>query len=361
MSKFSRLFFILAVIAVLSLGVFVVYEGMALAFNVNNPLFAALLSVLTLSFIASTILGNYFYNAFTRTYYLLSMLWIGFFTYAFLASLLFAIIVLFSPSLIAAGATLYSIALLISIYGVLHTRTLVTKEVQVSLPNLSPQWKKRKAVWISDIHFGQIYGSSYAEKLTAHIESLAPDIVFVGGDLFDGTVAPDVRQQVAPLARLTPPLGMYFITGNHEEYGDVSKFLSAVTSANMRILSDELITIDGLQIIGVDYKHTSSKEGFEAVLAKLPIDRSEPSLLLKHAPEHVAVAEAAHISLQISGHTHNGQMWPFGYIARMVHQGFAYGLKSLADMQVYVSSGAGSWGPPMRVGTDSEVVLFTFK
>jgi predicted MPP superfamily phosphohydrolase len=361
MSKLSRFVFLIIVIGVLALGIVVVYEGVSLAFHTQGLLVALLLSVFTLSFVASTVLGNYSYILFTRAYYLISSVWIGFFTYAFMASILFALLIAISPSLVIAGPPLYGMALLISLYGILHARSLVTKEVAVSLPHLPAAWEGRRAVWISDVHFGQIYGSGYAERIAAHIEKIAPDIIFVGGDLFDGTVAPDVREQVAPLRRLTAPLGVYFITGNHEEYGDLGKFLPAVVSAGMRVLTDEIVELDGLQVIGVDYRNTSTIEGFESVLSKLPIDRTRPSILLKHGPENIAAAEAAGISFQIAGHTHNGQMWPFGYIASMVHQGFAYGLKRFRLMQIYVSSGTGTWGPPMRIGTNSEIVVFTFQ
>ncbi|MHB1163148.1 MAG: metallophosphoesterase [Minisyncoccota bacterium] len=361
MSNRSRVVFLFIVIGILSLGTFVVYEGLALAFHTEGTALAIALGFLTLSFVASTILGNYYYNAFTRAYYLLSAVWIGFFTYAFLISILFALVVAVSASLVPIGSVLYGITLLVSMYGVLHARILVTKEVTIILPQLPSSWKGRKAVWISDVHFGQIYGSPHAEKIATHIETIAPDIIFVGGDLFDGTGAPDVQKQVAPFARLSAPFGVYFITGNHEEYGDLGTFLSAVEKAGMRILKDELIELDGLQLIGVDYQSTSSTLGFEKVLSKLKINRDRPSILLKHGPEDLHVANAAGISLQISGHTHNGQMWPLGFVAAMVHNGFSYGLKSFKNIQIFTSSGAGTWGPPMRVGTDSEIVLCTFK
>ncbi len=342
------------------LGTFVVYEGLALAFHTESIWLAITLCFLTLSFVASTILGNYYYNAFTRAYYLLSAVWIGFFAYAFLVSILFALTITISISLVPIGSVLYGITLLVSIYGVLHTRTLVTKEITVILPRLPSSWKGRKAVWISDVHFGQIYGSRYAEKIATHIETIAPDIIFVGGDLFDGTRALDMRKQVAPLARLSAPLGVYFITGNHEEYGDLATFLSSVEKIGMRILKNELIELDGLQLIGVDYRSTSNTLEYDKVLSRLEISSDQPSILLKHGPENLQVASAAGISLQMSGHTHNGQMWPFGYIAAMVHNGFSYGLKSFKNTQIFISSGTGTWGPPMRVGTDNEIVLCTF-
>lgn len=365
MKKFLTGSFVLLVfIGILYLGNLAVYQGVTLALHLQNSdqlfYFALTLAVLTGSFVVATILGNFFYNAFTRAYYLLSAIWIGFFTYAVLASLLFLALVAVSPSLAWTGPFLYAVAIFLSLYGLIHAQQIIIKTVPLTLPNLPSSWKGRKALWISDVHFGQLHGSTLAENIVKHIERLAPDIIFVGGDLFDGTGAPNLEEQTAPFKRVSAPLGMYFITGNHEEYGDLKRFLATVESVGMRVLKDELVEIDGLQLIGVDYPSTTTEASFTKVMSTFPIDRTRPSILLMHVPERLATSHKAGISLQISGHTHDAQMWPLNHVGQMIHQGFAYGLKSFKEMQVYTSSGTGTWGPPMRVGTDSEMVLFVF-
>jgi predicted MPP superfamily phosphohydrolase len=129
----------------------------------------------------------------------------------------------------------------------------------------------------------------------------------------------------------------------------------------MRVLQDEMVEIDGLQLIGVDYHNASNATRFKDLLSKLAINPIKASILLKHEPKDLNIAQAAGISFQISGHTHDAQMWPLNYIGQFVHSGFAYGFKRFKDMQVYTSSGTGTWGPPMRVGTDSEIVFLTFE
>jgi predicted MPP superfamily phosphohydrolase len=216
-------------------------------------------------------------------------------------------------------------------------------------------------IWISDLHLGQLHGPRFARKVADIVNTLSPDIIFIGGDLFDGTGAPDAGELTLPLRTLAAPLGTYFITGNHEEFGDATpKFLVAVAGAGMHILQDEMTEIDGLQIIGVDYKNAVHRDQFKKILEHLPIDREKPSILLKHEPKDLDVAEATGISLQISGHTHRAQIWPFEYIASLVYKGYVYGLKAHGKMQVYTSSGVGTWGPPVRVGTDSEIVVLSF-
>ena len=121
------------------------------------------------------------------------------------------------------------------------------------------------------------------------------------------------------------------------------------------------IDLDGLQIIGVDYRDSRREEQFKAILQKIGIDRYRPSILLKHAPFDLKVADENGISLQLSGHTHQGQVFLFRFITSRIYQGYDYGLRKFGDLLVYTSSGAGTWGPPMRLDTVPEIVAITFQ
>lgn len=343
----------------------VVYEAIAGIFGItkdgNLLILGSVLFVLSGSFILASIVGMRYYNWFTRWFYRFSAIWIGLFTYLFFAAFLYGL-VLMVPFLPASsiGKLLVAGALLVSTYGILHNRRIRVSKIEVALPNLPEVWKGRKAIWISDVHLGQLYGSSHVQKIVDTVNALPHDIIFIGGDLYDGTGASDIRELVAPLKGFTGKLGTYFITGNHEEIGDSSAFVSAVRSANIRPLLDEMVEIDGLQIIGVDYRNTANWEDLQNILERLSLQKDKPSILLKHEPKNIAIAHDAGISFQISGHTHQAQMWPLGYIANFVYKGFGYGLHKHESMFVYTSSGVGTWGPPMRVGTDSEIVHITF-
>lgn len=343
----------------------VVYEALAAMFAVTSSatlmVLGAGLGVLSASFIAATIIGSYFYNFFTRWYYRFAAMWVGFFAYLFYASVLYGLAVMATGQIVPLmGMGLLVAAALVSAYGFAHARNIVIEEVRVSLPNLPPRWQGRRAVWVSDLHLGQLHGPTFAQRVVATVNALPHDIIFIGGDLFDGTGAPDIDELAAPLKNLAAPLGAYFITGNHEEFGNSSKFLAAVQGAGIKTLVDQMAVVDGLQIIGVDYHNASDKNRFKEILAGLNVDKGRPSILLKHEPNDLDVARDAGVSLQISGHTHLGQMWPFGLLAQLVYKGFAYGLTPLGSLWVYTSSGVGTWGPPMRAGTQSEVVVFTF-
>jgi predicted MPP superfamily phosphohydrolase len=366
--RFVTITTFLAVISVfLFIANFVIYEAVAEIFSITFlwqlTFLGSMLGILSGSFIVATVLGMYFYNVWTRIYYLIACVWIGFFFYLFLVSFLYGVLIMILGSAVyvnSIGAVLVAVAFLTSIYGVVHARDIHVVEKNVVLPNLPSAWQGRRALWISDVHLGQLHGSSFAEKIVGRVNTLRHDIVFIGGDLYDGTGAPDIHELTAPFKKLDPSLGTYFITGNHEEFGNNTAFISAVKAVGMHTLIDEMVEIDGLQIIGVDYRAASKKENFKNILDRINISPAKPSILLKHEPKDVDVAFSAGISFQVSGHTHKAQVWPLNYIADSVYKGFGYGLKKYKDMQVYTSSGVGTWGPPLRVGSNSEIVIFTF-
>jgi hypothetical protein len=197
-------------------------------------------------------------------------------------------------------------------------------------------------------------------RIVKKVSGLQPDIVFVTGDLYDGTRV-DATSLSTPWKGFRTPLGTYFVTGNHEEFSDPSKFLEAVSASGMSVLNNEKVIVDGLQLVGVHHHDSTNAEHFRSILEGLAIDLEEPSILLSHAPHALAVPEAAGISLQLSGHTHGGQIFPFTWFTRRIFGEFTYGLKRFGRMMVYTTTGAGTWGPPMRVGTNPEIVLFEFE
>jgi predicted MPP superfamily phosphohydrolase len=247
----------------------------------------------------------------------------------------------------AAVAGLYA---LISAYWVRVTR------VAVRLPNLPDFWRGRTVALVSDIHLGNFRGPMFSRLVVSRLMSLRPECVLVGGDMFDG-VKIDVERAAGPWSALSAPSGVYFVGGNHDDYGGRKAYFGALRRAGMRILDNEKVEIHGLQLVGVHDQETHDPEMFAGILEKARVDPSRASILLAHRPENLAVPEKAGIGLQLSGHTHSGQFWPWTLIARRVHRDFAYGLNQFGRMKVFTSSGVGTWGPPFRMGTRSEVVL----
>jgi predicted MPP superfamily phosphohydrolase len=205
-----------------------------------------------------------------------------------------------------------------------------------------------------------VRNGSFLRRMVAKILKEEPDAIFIAGDLYDGT-AIDAGRAAKPLRELTAPQGVYFVAGNHEQFGDDSKYLRAVASAGVRVLSNEKVEADGLQIIGVPYRHAAHDGHLASVLQGIGVDRRRASILLTHAPDHPEVAEAAGVSLQLSGHTHVGQFIPWSWMARRIYRQFVYGLSRIGKMQVFTSSGAGTWGPPLRLGSNPEIVVLEFE
>ncbi len=322
--------------------------------------------VLAFSFVAASLLAFRFSNFFVSLVYWLAAVWLGFLNFFFWASFLCRIAwftlrlahcpISFRPVL---AGVLYGIAALTGLYGLINARILRIRRFTVVLPDIPLSWKGRRAVLISDLHLGSINSVRFCRRVAARINALQPDIVFLPGDLYDGTRA-DVDRVIAPLKQLAPPLGIYFSTGNHEEFTDPAHYIEAIGRAGVHVLRDELVDVDGMQVAGVYYHSSSSPLRMKAALDSMNLDRTRPSILLNHAPTRLPTVEQAGFSLQLSGHTHGGQFLPFTWITRSIYGLFTTGLHVFGALQVYTSSGAGAWGPPMRVGTRPEVVLITF-
>lgn len=218
----------------------------------------------------------------------------------------------------------------------------------------------RKAALISDVHLGHVRNGGFLRRMVKKILNEEPDAIFIAGDLYDGT-AIDAERAAEPLNGLTAPHGVYFVAGNHEQFGDDGMYLRAIAAAGVRVLSNEKVEADGLQIIGVPYRNATQGGHLASALDSVRLDRDRASILLTHAPDYPEIAEAAGISLQLSGHTHVGQFIPWTWMAHRIYRQFVYGLSRIGKMQVFTSSGAGTWGPPLRLGSNPEIVMLEFQ
>ena len=254
---------------------------------------------------------------------------------------------------------LFAIAIAAGLYGVFNANWTRITRTTVQLANLPEAWRGRKAALISDVHLGHVRNGGFLRRMVAKILKEEPDAIFIAGDLYDGT-AIDANRAAEPLNGLTAPQGVYFVAGNHEQFGDDSKYLSAISAAGVRVLSNEKVEVDGLQIVGVPYRNAAHGR-LASVLQGVCLDRDRASILLTHAPDNPEIAEAAGVSLQLSGHTHLGQFIPWSWMARRIYRQFVYGLSRIGKMQVFTSSGAGTWGPPLRLGSNPEIVMLEFQ
>lgn len=324
------------------------------------------LALLSISFVVASLLAWRSSNLAVRILYRISAVWLGVLSFCFLAacacwtvygaSRLFGL----HPDQPTLVAVCLGFALLVSLYGVVNAGWTRVRRVAVKLPNLPESWRGRVAALVSDTHLGHVRGARFLRRIVTTLTRLKPDIVFIAGDMYDGTVA-KVNEMAAPLAKLAAPWGAYFVAGNHEEFSDSSKYFDAVKLSGVRVLNSEKVTVDGLQIVGVHYRDSTNDDRFRAALRGAAVDRNRASILLTHAPDRVSITEQEGFSLQLSGHTHGGQFFPFTWITSRLYGKFVYGLQRLGNLLVYTSYGAGTWGPPLRVGTKPEIVLLQFE
>lgn len=362
--------FIIVIQAVLFLTHFFLYETWVAALGggtVAHPLWLKLvLGLLSVSFLGASLLAFRYTSPWLRAFYRAAAVWLGLLSFLFVAGvfswLVFALASLagLHPDFHRIVELLFAAALAAGIYGVFNASWTRITRITVRLANLPETWHGRKAALISDLHLGHVRNGSFLRRMVAKILKESPDAIFIAGDLYDGT-AIDAKRAAEPLSNLTAPHGVYFVAGNHEQFGDDSKYLRAVEAAGVRVLSNEKVEADGLQIIGVPYRHATQNGHFASVLEGIGVDRGRASILLTHAPDHPAVAEAAGVSLQLSGHTHVGQFIPWSWMARRIYRQFVYGLSRIGKMQVFTSSGAGTWGPPLRLGSNPEIVVLQFE
>jgi uncharacterized protein len=324
------------------------------------------LGFLSVSFVAASLLAFRYTNAAVRALYRAAAVWVGLLTFLLLGAVSSWII--FGVAWVAGlnmnfhriVELLFGAAGVAGLYGVFNASWTRVTRTTVRLAKLPAAWRGRTAALISDLHLGHVRNGSFLRRMVAKILKEKPDVIFIAGDLYDGT-AIDARRAAEPLNELVAPHGVYFVAGNHEQFGNDSKYLHAIAAAGVRVLSNEKVELDGLQIIGVPYRHATQDGHFASVLHSIRLDRDRVSILLTHAPDHPEVAEAAGVSLQLSGHTHLGQFIPWCWIARRIYRQFVYGLSRIGNMQVFTSSGAGTWGPPLRLGSNPEIVVLQFE
>lgn len=239
-------------------------------------------------------------------------------------------------------------------YGVLRGPRV--KRITVPLAKLPRSAHGFRIAVVSDIHLGPILGSAHTRRIVDTINRTQPDLVAVVGDLVDGTVA-DLGPAAEPLARLSARHGSFFVTGNHEYYSGAAQWVDHVRELGLHPLENARVEIAGFDLAGVnDVAGESEGQGPDFDRALGDRDRARAAVLLAHQPVVIDDAVAHGVDLQLSGHTHGGQLWPGNLVAELANPTVA-GLDRYGDTQLYVSRGAGAWGPPVRVGAPSDITV----
>lgn len=239
-------------------------------------------------------------------------------------------------------------------YGVLRGPRV--KRVTIPLARLPRSVHGFRIAVVSDIHLGPILGRAHTQRIVDTVNRTQPDLIAVVGDLVDGSVA-DLGPAAEPLARLRSRHGAFFVTGNHEYYSGAAQWVDHVRELGMHPLENARVEIDGFDLAGVnDIGGESEGQGPDFGRALGDRDRSRAAVLMAHQPVLIDEAVEHGVDLQLSGHTHGGQLWPGNYIAELSNPTVA-GLERYGDTQLYVTRGAGAWGPPVRVGAPSDITV----
>jgi len=323
------------------------------------------LGVAVFFFFCSAFISSYLIhkwdNIFTRWYYILSAFWIGLLVNLGLAM----IIVLLGRGLFIifnfqapAGLWLnlfFGLGIAFSAWGVFNAWQPVVKGYEVKIKDLPDFWDGKTIVQISDVHLGPVYRRHFFSRVVRRINAIGPEAVFITGDLFDGMEG-NFDWLGQPLAEIKAPSGLYYSFGNHDQYLGFKQAKQLLSGSPAIILDNKMVEEKGLQIIGINYSFSKYFDLYGAILRQVGYSQAKPSLLLFHAPKDIDQAKQAEIDLQLSGHTHRGQMFPLNWLAKFSHNGYGYGLFRDGDFNLIVTSGVGSWGPPLRTVGRSEIV-----
>lgn len=292
--------------------------------------------------------------------------WMGFFFYALLTTILVDLLrfldgfIGFWPKALgnspaaSAGLVLIFLALLM-FYGTINSRRPVLRKYRLDIAG-GGKLQKMKVILVSDVHLGSIVGRGRLKGLVKRVNRRQPDIVFLAGDIIDGDVRPFKEQRMgAVLAKIKSRYGAFAVLGNHEYLGGQYKeMIAALEGSGIRILRDECFLLrNSVYIIGRDDKLSRSRRKLADLMAEL--EASLPVIVLDHNPADIEEAAANGVDLQLSGHTHTGQIWPLNYITRSI---FAtdWGYLKKDGLQVIVTNGYATWGPPIRIGNRPELV-----
>ncbi|MFE9597816.1 metallophosphoesterase [Streptomyces hokutonensis] len=239
-------------------------------------------------------------------------------------------------------------------YGVLRGPSV--KRVTVPLAKLPRSAHGFRIAVVSDIHLGPVLGRGFAQKVVDTINSTQPDLIAVVGDLVDGSVK-NLGPAAAPLAGLKARHGSFFVTGNHEYFSGAEQWLEEVRRLGIHTLENARTELPGFDLAGVnDIQGESEGQGPDFGKALGDRDATRACVLLAHQPVQIHEAVKHGVDLQLSGHTHGGQLWPGNFIAAAANPTVA-GLERYGDTELYVSRGAGAWGPPTRVGAPSDITI----
>ncbi|OPX59421.1 MAG: phosphodiesterase YaeI [Methanobacterium sp. PtaB.Bin024] len=332
------------------------YVFFGMSFLLGLPMdngFYVIMLIAALSYPVSNIIERTVSNNITRIFYTVASAWMGISFYLLFFLIIYLVLSFFiTLPRETAGIIIAILTIIISAYAIYNSYLLKINEIEIPLKGLKDDLM---AVHLSDIHIGSVRNSGYMERIVTETNKLNSDVIFITGDLVDGSARLH-KHTFKAINRFNAPT--FFVTGNHETYEGLDEVFRVLGCTDLKILQNELVEFNRIQVIGVDYSF--ERDHLKKTLSQLKIDEDKPSILLYHLPRELKDANEAGIDLQLSGHTHNGQMIPFNVLVKLMFP-YLTGLYEYKGTQLYVSQGTGTWGPPMRLGSRCEITLIRLK
>jgi len=371
------IFFSIVLLIYSSVNYYLYVRGLQ-AFSLSQPMkrwYIVIFWTVASMFIAGSVLERTATSAFSEWIYRIGSFWLAFMLYLFIAVVLIDIVrilnylIHFLPVIsqvmkFRLGLIAVSVVSIVVVAGHINALWINVKEIPLTIHKKVSGPAEVKILMASDLHLGALIGERREKRLLDIIREQKPDLVLLCGDLVDGEIAPVLRKKLGRhIQEISTPLGVYAITGNHEYIGGIDKTLPYLKSINIRLLVDETITLsNGIQLVGRnDHASGRGQQAPKPLIELLSgIDPVKPIIVMNHQPFNLQEAADAQVDLHLSGHTHNGQLWPFNYITSAIFE-LSWGLLKKGNTYFYVSSGYGTWGPSVRIGNRPEVVVFKLK
>lgn len=335
-------------------------------YGIGN-LYWGLLIFLAASYFLGRLGNSYYPGTISDAFIWIGSYWMGFFFYALLTVLMIdgirfldnslgflPAVIRNSPAMVACLVLTFLLGLMI--YGTYNGQSPVLRQYTVNIPGGESSLQDLHVVMVSDTHLGNIVGKSRLQRLVKKINKLKPDMVLMVGDIIDGDIRPFREQKMSQtLRKLKTKQGVFAVLGNHEYLGGQHKeLIAALEGAGITVLIDEHVLLENsFYIIGRDDKYSRNRKSLAELMQNL--EQQLPVIVMDHNPVDIEEAKINGADLQLSGHTHTGQIWPLNYITEKI---FAtdWGYLRQDDLQVIVSNGYATWGPPIRIGNRPELV-----
>lgn len=253
----------------------------------------------------------------------------------------------------------FSLGILMGLAGLIQAKFIKTTSYTINLPGAPIEWNDKKAVLVSDTHFGLINHRNFSDKVVSKILNINPDFVLHAGDFYDGPKNNTalITESWKNLAQKIP---VFYAPGNHEEYGDYEGFLTSIKNAGVTALVNSVKEYQGVQIAGITYRDKNQIESASIALKNMGLKENTPTILINHPPTFQSAVQNFGIDLMVSGHTHKGQFWPLNFIVKRIYGKYIYGVNKDGDLITITTSGVGTAGPPLRLFNTPELVIIKF-